>query len=78
MVSDSVRHWPDMLATLIQSLRHLKHPNLSTGDDFICSRGIFLLIQFLKMTLSCQADQYGRLDILNIKICPLFQTLRGD
>ena len=47
MVYDSVRHWPDMSATLIQSFRHLKHPNLSTGDDFICSSGIFLLIQFL-------------------------------
>ena len=28
------------------------------------------------MILSCQADQYGRLDTLNIKIRPLFQILQ--
>ena len=32
---------PIMLGTSIWSLRHLKHQNLYTGDDFICSSGIF-------------------------------------
>ena len=27
--------------------RHLKHQNQSTGDDFICSCGIILLVSFL-------------------------------
>ena len=32
----------------------------------------------MQMTLSCRADQYGRLDTLNIKICPLFQILWAE
>ena len=31
---------------LIQLFRHLKHQNLSTGDDFIYSSGIILLVPF--------------------------------
>ena len=38
---------PIMLGKLIQSFRHLKHQNLSTGDDFIYSSGIFFLVKFL-------------------------------
>ena len=38
---------PIMLGTLIQSFRHLKHQNLSTGDDFIHSSGIIFLVPFL-------------------------------
>ena len=30
-----------------QSFRHLKHQNLSTGDDFIYSSGIIFLVPFL-------------------------------
>ena len=33
--------------TLIWSFRHLKHQNLSTGDDFIYSSGIIFLVPFL-------------------------------
>ena len=36
-----------MSCTLIQSFRHLKHQNLSTGDDFINSSGIIFLVPFL-------------------------------
>ena len=36
-----------MSGTLIWSFRHLKHQNLSTGDDFIYSSGIFFLVPFL-------------------------------
>ena len=38
---------PIMSGTSIRSFRHLKHQNLSTGDDFIHSSGIFFLIPFL-------------------------------
>ena len=38
---------PIMSGTLIQSFRHLQHQNMSTGDDFIHSRGIFVLVPFL-------------------------------
>ena len=38
---------PIMLGKLIQSFRHLKHQNLSTGDDFIYSSGIIFLVSFL-------------------------------
>ena len=38
---------PIMLGKLIQSFRHLKHQNLSTGDDFIYSSGIIFLVPFL-------------------------------
>ena len=38
---------PIMLVRLIQSFRHLKHQNLSTGDDFIYSSGIIFLVPFL-------------------------------
>ena len=37
---------PMMSGTLIRSFRHLKHQNLSTGDDFIHSSGIILLVPF--------------------------------
>ena len=33
--------------TYIQWFRHLKHPNMSTGDDFIYSSGIFFLVPFM-------------------------------
>ena len=36
-----------MLGTSIRSFRHLKHQNLSTGDDFIYSSGIIFLVPFL-------------------------------
>ena len=36
-----------MSGTSIWSFRHLKHQNLSTGDDFIYSSGISLLVPFL-------------------------------
>ena len=36
-----------MSETLIRSFRHLKHQNLSTGDDFIHSSGIIFLVTFL-------------------------------
>ena len=36
-----------MSGTSIQSFRHLKHQNLSTGDDFIYSSGIIFLLPFL-------------------------------
>ena len=35
-----------ILGTLIQSFRHLKHQNLSTGDDFIDGSGIIFLVPF--------------------------------
>ena len=38
---------PIMSGTLIRSFRHLKHKNLSTGDDFIHSIGIICLVPFL-------------------------------
>ena len=38
---------PIMSGTSIQSFRHLKHQNLSTGDDFIHSSGIFFLVPLL-------------------------------
>ena len=38
---------PIMLGRLIRSFRHLKNQNLSTGDDFIHSSGIVLLVPFL-------------------------------
>ena len=41
---------PIMLGRLLQSFRHLKHQNLSTGDDFIHSNGIILLVPFLATT----------------------------
>ena len=31
---------PIMLGRLLQSFKHLKHQNLSTGDEFIHSRGV--------------------------------------
>ena len=36
-----------MSGTSIRSFRHLKHQNLSTGDDFIYSSGIIFLVPFL-------------------------------
>ena len=36
-----------MLGTLIQLFRHLKHQNLSTGDDFFYGSGIIFLVPFL-------------------------------
>ena len=36
-----------MSDTSIRSFRHLKHQNLSTGDDFIYSSGIIFLVPFL-------------------------------
>ena len=36
-----------MSGTSIQLFRHLKHQNLSTGDDFIYSSGIFFLVPFM-------------------------------
>ena len=33
--------------TLIRSFRHLKHQNLSAGDDFIYSSRIIFLVPFL-------------------------------
>jgi len=36
-----------MSGTFIRSFRHLKHQNLSTGDDFIYSSGIIFLVPFL-------------------------------
>ena len=36
-----------MLGTSIWLFRHLKHQNLSTGDDFIYSSGIIFLVPFL-------------------------------
>ena len=36
-----------MLGTLIRSFRHLKHQNLSIGDEFINTSGKKLLVSFL-------------------------------
>ena len=36
-----------MSGRLRQSFRHLKHQNLSTGDDFFHNNSIILLVQFL-------------------------------
>ena len=36
-----------ILETSIRSFRYLKHPNLSTGDDYIYSSGIIFLVPFL-------------------------------
>ena len=36
-----------MSGTFIRSFRHLKHQNLSTGDDFIYSSGIICLVLVL-------------------------------
>ena len=50
-------------------------------DDFIHSSGIFFIVPFLatkeklahlQMILSCRRDEFGRLDILNVKIRLLF------
>ena len=38
---------PIMSGTSIRSFRHLKHQNLSTGDDFIHSSGIIFLVPLL-------------------------------
>ena len=38
---------PVMSGTLIRSFRHLKNQNLSTGDDFIKSSGMNILVPFL-------------------------------
>ena len=38
---------PIMLGGSIRSYRHLKHQNLSTGDDFINGSGIICLVPFL-------------------------------
>ena len=38
---------PVMLGTLMQLFRHLKHQNLSTGDDFIQISGMIFLVPFL-------------------------------
>ena len=38
---------PIMSGTSIRSFRHLKHQNLSTGDDFIYSSGIIFLVPFM-------------------------------
>ena len=35
-----------MSGRLLQSFKHLKHQNLSTGDDSIHSSGIICLVQF--------------------------------
>ena len=68
---------PIMSSRSIQSFRHLKHQNLSTGDVFMDGSGIFFLVPFwpprrhwhhLPMILSCRGDQYGCLDTLNVKI----------
>ena len=71
---------PVMLGRLIPSFRHLKHQNLSTGDDFIDCSGINFLVPFLATReavallsdiLSCWVVQYSCLDPLNVLICPL-------
>ena len=73
-----------LLGRSIWSFRHLELQNLSTGDDFIFRNGIIFLVTFfttievqhyLKIILSDRAGQYGRLDTLNSKNCPLFQIL---
>ena len=38
---------PIMSGRSIRSFRHLKHKNLSTGDDFIYISGIIFLVPFL-------------------------------
>ena len=38
---------PIMSGRLIPLLRHLKHQNMSTSDDFIDSSGKIFLVQFL-------------------------------
>ena len=38
---------PIMLGRSTQSFRHLKHQNLSAGDDFIYSSRIIFLVPFL-------------------------------
>ena len=38
---------PIMSGTSIQSFRHLKHQNLSTGDDFIYNSGIIFVVLVL-------------------------------
>ena len=38
---------PIISGRLIRSFRHIKHQNLSTGDDFIHSSGIIFLVPFL-------------------------------
>ena len=40
-------NYPIILGRSIQSFKHLKHQNLSTGDDFIYRSGIFFLVPFM-------------------------------
>ena len=59
---------------MIWSFRHLKHQNLSTGDDFIYSSGISLLVPFLATReavalLANDQIMLGTSIQLNIKIC---------
>ena len=65
-----------------QSLRHLKHQNLSISDDFMHSSGLFLIVLFFAARKEVAplandpimlGDHYSCLDVWNIKICPLFQ-----
>ena len=59
---------------MIWSFRHLKHQNLSTGDDFIYRSGISLLLPFLATReavalLANDQIMLGTSIQLNIKIC---------
>ena len=52
---------PIMSGRLIWSLRHLKHKNLSTGDDFTYSIGIFFLVPFFA-TREAVYENYKMID----------------
>ena len=54
----ALANYPIMLGRLIQSFRHLKHQNPSTGDDFINSSRIISLVPILatKETLAPPAN----------------------
>ena len=78
---------PIMSGTLIWSFEHLKHQNLSTGDDFIDGSRIIFLVPFLatrKVVAPLTNDTimstrsirlYTHLDV---KIHPIFQILMTE
>ena len=77
--------WSDRNMVSKPSFRHLKHQNQSNDDNSIHSSGIIFLVLFFATRQAvaplandplCWRDQYGCLDTLNFKICPLFQILQ--
>ncbi len=75
-----------MSGTSIWSFRHLKHQNLSTGNDFIYRSGIILLVTFLATReavapLANDPFMWKRsimfLDTLNVKISPMIYILQA-